>query len=439
MRPMRSLRRACVLATAAALAVAGVSPAEAGGVRQIDDKADAVLRAMADYYTNLTSFTVDIATYRIVTKGDKSRDALVLQAVAMRRPNGFSLVQTGADGELTVKSNGSAVTTYLADIRQYIVTPAPETFEQVATEPSQQPMRLALEQISVLGALVLGDPYGWLMDGVARTRYVGLEKLDGGRYHHVVLSHEETDWNLWVASGGAPLLKMMVPDLSRAIAAASKDSPELHGVKLDVTMLFENWTVNADIPDSRFAFAPPRGVRRVERFSLEDSPHGMLGRRVPPVRLSLLGGGELDLASHRGKAVIVLEFWASWNRACRRRLPLVAKVASRFAARGVVFYAVNQGEDEKAVREFLQGLGPEIADAVDRIVAMDCDSDVARKCGVMSIPQTIVIGRDGIVQAAHVGAPADRANPLDDECATELEETLEDELEALVGLRRAAN
>ncbi len=423
MHPMRFLRLARVLAAAVVISGAVASRAEAGGVRRTDDKADTVLRAMAEYYTCLRSFSVDVATYRVVTKGEKSKDAIVLQTVAMRRPNGFSLVQSGADGDLTVKSNGKAVTTYLAEIRQYIVTPAPDSFERVARDSSQQPMRLALEQISVLGALVLSDPYDWLMEDVASVKYVALEKLDGGVYHHVVLVHEDTDWNLWIASDGAPLLKMMIPDLTRAITAAAKDSPDLAGVKLDVTMLFENWAMNPEIPDARFAFDPPPGARRVERFSLEESPHGMLGQRVPPLKLTLLGGGEMDLASHRGSKVVVLEFWASWSRPCRARLPAVAEVAARFADRGVVFCAVNQGEDEKTVREFLKGTG---VDPAATVVATDPDSEVARLCGVTSVPQTIVIGRDGKVRAAHVGAS--------DGLAKELER----ELEALVRPKRAA-
>jgi len=440
MHSMHTLRHAGPLALAVVVAAACGSSAGANGVRRTDEKADAIIRAMSDYYAGLTSFSVDIATYRIVTKDSKSSDAMVLQTVAMRRPNDFSLVQTGADGDLTVKSNKSGVTTYLSDIKQYIVTPAPETFESVVHEPSQQPMRLALEQLSVLGALVLGDPYNWLMEDVATVEYVALEQLDGGSYHHVVLSHKEADWNLWIATGSTPLLKLMVPDLSRAIEAASKQSPELSGVKLDITMLFENWAVNAKIPDSRFVFRPPPGSRRVERFSVDDLPHGMLGKRIPPLRLALLEGGELDLASHRGKAVVVLEFWASWSRASRRRLPVVAKVAARYADRGVVFYAVNQGEDRETVRKSLREICPEIEGGA---VAIDRDSEAARKCGVTSVPQTIIVGRDGTVKAAHVAPPAARAERIDEERTKKLEKKftaeLEKELEALVAPRRAAN
>ncbi len=428
MYPKRILRRAGVLAVAVVLAGPGASLAQTKSLRRVDKRADEVLRKMAKFYTGLRSFSVDVATYRVVTKGEKSKDAIVLQTVAMRRPNGFSLVQTGADGKLTVKSDGSAVTTYIAEIRQYIVTPAPESFERVARETSQQPMRLALEQISILGALVLGDPYEWLMDDVFTVDYVALEKLDGAAYHHVVLKHKDTDWNLWIGSGRMPLLKMMVPDLTRALAAATKDSPDLEGVKLDVTMLFENWSVNAELPDSQFVFAPPRGARRVERFSLDDSPNVMLGRTVPTLKLALLGGGEMDLASHGGKAVVVLEFWASWCRPCRRRLPLVAGVAARFADRGVVFCAVNQGEDAKTVRAFLDEIGLDVPVATDR------DSGAARICGVMSIPQTIVIGRDGTVKAVHVGDSAGRTDRLE----KELKEELEKELEALVAPKCAA-
>ncbi|MHC5054954.1 MAG: hypothetical protein ACYTKD_09590 [Planctomycetota bacterium] len=53
-----------------------------------------------------------------------------------------------------------------------------------------------------------------------------------------------------------------------------------------------------------------------------------------------------------------------------------------------------------------------------------------------SVPQTIVIGRDGRLKAAHVGDPAGRTDRLEKERATELEVELERELEALVAPMR---
>ena len=59
-----------------------------------------------------------------------------------------------------------------------------------------------------------------------------------------------------------------------------------------------------------------------------------------------------------------------------------------------------------------------------------------------SVPQTIIIGRDGRVKAAHVAPPSARSGPVDEKRAKELEREftleLERELEALLAPRRAA-
>src|SRR4030095_8480354 len=49
-------------------------------------------------------------------------------------------------------------------------------------------------------------------------------------------------------------------------------------------------------------------------------------RPVPAVPIPRLGGGALDLASLRGKVVLV-NFWATWCPACRTELPILDRLA----------------------------------------------------------------------------------------------------------------
>jgi len=88
-------------------------------------------------------------------------------------------------------------------------------------------------------------------------------------------------------------------------------------------------------------------------------------------RLRLPSGGEMAMAAHRGK-LLVLHFWATWCAPCREVEPLFDQAAARFEGRdGVVFLAVSVDSDEQAVKEFLRGARIRIpvafADGLDRL------------------------------------------------------------------------
>jgi len=77
-------------------------------------------------------------------------------------------------------------------------------------------------------------------------------------------------------------------------------------------------------------------------------------RPVPPVAIPRLGGGVLDLASFRGKVVLV-NFWATWCAACRIELPILDQLeASRRGDLAVV--AISTDRDRSVVAPFVKQL-----------------------------------------------------------------------------------
>ena len=98
-------------------------------------------------------------------------------------------------------------------------------------------------------------------------------------------------------------------------------------------------------------------------------------------------------------------------------LPILAEVAETYKDRGVVLYAVNEGEEPLEIRSFLE------RNRLSLKVPLDSRERVGELYGVDGIPQTVIIGTDGTVQAVHIGFRPD------------LKEKLTEELDACPSLR----
>ena len=77
-------------------------------------------------------------------------------------------------------------------------------------------------------------------------------------------------------------------------------------------------------------------------------------RPVPVVPIPRLGKGALDLASLRGKVVLV-NFWATWCPACRTELPILDRLAGNGRA-DLAVVAITTDRDRSLVAPFVKKL-----------------------------------------------------------------------------------
>ena len=186
-------------------------------------------------------------------------------------------------------------------------------------------------------------------------------------------------------------------------------------VKVTNVVRFGEWQVNPKFAPDTFVFAAPEGIPKASSLAelLAGEAGVLLGKPAPAVKLALLGGGKLDLGALAKKNIVVLDFWATWCGPCQEAMPIIEKVTANFKDKGVLLYAVNVGEPAAEVGKFIADSG------LHMNVALDEDTAVARAYKANSIPLSVLVGKDGTVQAVHVGLSPD------------LEKELTKELEAL--------
>jgi len=127
-----------------------------------------------------------------------------------------------------------------------------------------------------------------------------------------------------------------------------------------------------------------------------------VGNPAPDFQLSDLDGKTVSLSDFQGKPVL-LNFWASWCRPCRVEMPHIQQVNEEWADKGLVVLAINTGETPSEVKKFMRDYELSLP------VLLDTKRVVTEKYEVWSIPTTIFIDKDGIIQAKVIGAFTDKA------------------------------
>ena len=116
---------------------------------------------------------------------------------------------------------------------------------------------------------------------------------------------------------------------------------------------------------------------------------------APDFQLVNLAGETVALSDYRGSVVLV-NFWATWCPPCRAEMPLLHEFAERFDQQLVVL-AVNSGEEEPVVRNFVETTG------LDLVFLLDPANSVATLYRVRGFPTSLFIDENGILQATHIG------------------------------------
>jgi thiol-disulfide isomerase/thioredoxin len=128
------------------------------------------------------------------------------------------------------------------------------------------------------------------------------------------------------------------------------------------------------------------------------------GALAPSFSLPALDGRPVDLASYRGK-VVLLNFWATWCGPCVEEMPSLERLHQALGPEGLAVVTVSTDEDEAALREFVRKFAltmPVLRDPGGR--------GPAAHYRTTGYPETFVLDRAGILLQHTIG-PAEWDSP----------------------------
>jgi len=125
-----------------------------------------------------------------------------------------------------------------------------------------------------------------------------------------------------------------------------------------------------------------------------------VGQPAPAIVGATLDGAAFDLASLRGKPVVV-NFWGPSCVPCRDEFPLLASKQAEHAADGFTVVGVLTDDPVEPARDFVAQYGGDWQTVVDPDKAIKAAYRVAAR------PQTYFVDRSGVVRSIQIGEVTD--------------------------------
>jgi hypothetical protein len=215
---------------------------------------DGLLKAMTDTLTGAKSITLHVEkTFDdILVSGHKVQYSGAID-IALRRPDRLYVSYGDDFASREVWFDGAQFVLQDHTARVHGQLPAEGTVDAT--------LDVLAEQYGVVMPLagLLGDDVQQLIDeNLQYGLYIGLSDVEGDPAHHLLLSSDSADWQIWIDAGEPPLpLKIVVTDITEP------GEPQQ-------TFLFTDWNLAADLPESMFtpdipgdsalaAFLPKKG------------------------------------------------------------------------------------------------------------------------------------------------------------------------------------
>jgi len=294
--------------------------------------------------------------------------------------------------EVLIVSTGEKLFAYLPGKNEYLQVDAPK--ERVASDKLSEPVAQLLgAQNPALLMTLTTDPIQLITGGASKIAKADDVKLAEKSFNAITFEKNDRGYRVLI-DPSTHFIRQLRIDRKAEITKRG-----VEGVKTaDVTFDYLSTKTDATPAAELFAWSPPKDatVAKEETESAGEAATALEGQPAPDFKLNGVDGTTIALADLRG-SIVVLDFWATWCGPCVQSLPHIDQLNKDLSDKGVKVFAVNLEEPKAMVQKFI------IAHKLSLPVLLDTDGATGKKYLASAIPETVVIGKDGVIKKVIVG------------------------------------
>jgi peroxiredoxin len=121
------------------------------------------------------------------------------------------------------------------------------------------------------------------------------------------------------------------------------------------------------------------------------------GTSPPDFRGTAVNAREVSMTALRGQVVLV-NFWATWCLECRPEMPVLERLHRELASQGLAVVGVNARETKGVISNYAREL------RLTFPLVLDPGGKISALYGVVGLPATFLVGRDGRAVGFAIGS-----------------------------------
>jgi cytochrome c biogenesis protein CcmG/thiol:disulfide interchange protein DsbE len=131
-------------------------------------------------------------------------------------------------------------------------------------------------------------------------------------------------------------------------------------------------------------------------FATQHMARSLVNKHAPEIARADLDGARITLKKLRGK-VVLLNFWATWCAPCLIEMPVFSVWQRQYGEQGLQVIGISMDDDASSARKLAAKLNATYP------IAMGDAKLGERYGGVMGLPLSFLIDRNGVVRARYQG------------------------------------
>lgn len=117
---------------------------------------------------------------------------------------------------------------------------------------------------------------------------------------------------------------------------------------------------------------------------------------APSLVLVDIDGNKIDTSSYAGN-VVLINFWAAWCTPCTDEVPKLIAFQEKYRAQGFRVVGISMEDKDSALREFYR------KNKMNYPVVAGNEKIAEAYGGILGLPTSVLIGREGSIRAKHTG------------------------------------